>query len=65
LANKEAPRTLIARSRLKRFKQILEEKLIELRPTFRRRDDIAIVGSADALDEIQLATARWPERHTE
>src|SRR5258708_3997031 len=48
----------MTRIQLDKFKQILEEKLTELRPSFRKRDDIAIVRSADVLDEIQLATAR-------
>ena len=48
----------MTRNQLDIFKKALEEKLIELRPSLRRRDDIAIVRSADMLDEIQLATAR-------
>jgi len=48
----------MTRSQLDRFKKILEEKLIEMRPSLRARDAIAIVRSADMLDEIQLAAAR-------
>jgi DnaK suppressor protein len=48
----------MTRSQLDRLKKILEEKLIELRPSFQKRDDIAIVRSPDMLDEIQQATAR-------
>ena len=48
----------MTRSQLVRFKKILEEKLIEMRPSLRARDAIAIVRSADQLDEIQLAAAR-------
>jgi len=48
----------MTRSQLSSFKKILEETLLELKPSFCKRDDIAIVRSADMLDEIQLAAAR-------
>jgi len=48
----------MTRAELNRFRQILEAKLAELATVLRRRDEIAIEKSADAIDEVQRASER-------
>jgi len=48
----------MTRAELNRFKQILEAKQAELAGVLRRRDEIAIEKSADAIDEVQRAAER-------
>ena len=43
---------------LEDFKRILETMLVNLEPPLRKRDQIAIENTADALDEVQNAAAR-------
>ncbi|MDW8130098.1 MAG: TraR/DksA family transcriptional regulator [Bryobacterales bacterium] len=43
---------------LKKYREILERKRAELAETVRRRDEIAIEKSADAIDEVQRAAER-------
>ncbi len=45
-------------SDLKRYRQILEVKRKELAEVLRRRDEIAIEKSPDAIDEVQRAAER-------
>ncbi len=45
-------------SDLKKYREILERKRAELSETLRRRDEIAIEKSADAIDEVQRAAER-------
>ncbi len=42
----------------KKYREILERKRAELTETLRRRDEIAIEKSADAIDEMQRAAER-------
>ncbi len=42
----------------KKYREILERKRAELTETLRRRDEIAIEKSADAIDEVQRAAER-------
>ncbi|MBM3745005.1 MAG: TraR/DksA family transcriptional regulator [Acidobacteria bacterium] len=46
------------RNELNRSRQTLEAKQAELSSVLRRRDDIAIEKSADAIDEVQRAAER-------
>lgn len=48
----------MTRAELNRFRQILEAKQAELAGVLRRRDEIAIEKSADAIDEVQRAAER-------
>jgi DnaK suppressor protein len=48
----------MTRSELNKFRQTLEAKQAELAAVLRRRDDIAIEKSADAIDEVQRASER-------
>jgi DnaK suppressor protein len=43
---------------LKKYREMLEKKRAELAETVRRRDEIAIEKSADAIDEVQRAAER-------
>ncbi len=42
----------------KKYREILERKRAELTATLRRREEIAIEKSADAIDEVQRAAER-------
>jgi len=46
------------RTELEKYKRVLEAKAAELSAGLRKRDDIAIEKSPDALDEVQLAGER-------
>jgi len=46
------------RTELEKYKRVLEAKAGELSAGLRKRDDIAIEKSPDALDEVQLAGER-------
>jgi DnaK suppressor protein len=46
------------RTELEKYKRMLEAKQAELAAGLRKRDDIAIEKSPDALDEVQLAGER-------
>ena len=46
------------RTELEKYKRVLEAKQVELVAGLRKRDDIAIEKSPDALDEVQLAGER-------
>src|ERR1017187_4081409 len=46
------------RTELEKYKRVLEAKQAELVAGLRKRDDIAIEKSPDALDEVQLAGER-------
>jgi len=46
------------RTELEKYKRVLEAKQAELAAGLRKRDDIAIEKSPDALDEVQLAGER-------
>ena len=46
------------RTELEKYKRVLEVKAAELSLGLRKRDDIAIEKSPDALDEVQLAGER-------
>jgi DnaK suppressor protein len=46
------------RTELEKYKRVLEAKQTELAAGLRKRDDIAIEKSPDALDEVQLAGER-------
>ena len=46
------------RTELEKYKRVLEAKQAELSAGLRKRDDIAIEKSPDALDEVQLAGER-------
>ena len=48
----------MTKSELNRFRQTLEAKHAELAAVLRRRDEIAIEKSADAIDEVQRASER-------
>jgi DnaK suppressor protein len=48
----------MTKSELNRFRQTLEAKHAELAAVLRRRDDIAIEKSPDAIDEVQRAAER-------
>jgi DnaK suppressor protein len=48
----------MTKSELNRFKQILESKKAELSDVLKRRDEIAIEKSADAIDEVTRAAER-------
>jgi DnaK suppressor protein len=48
----------MTRAELNKFRQTLEAKQAELAATLRRRDEIAIEKSADAIDEVQRAAER-------
>jgi len=48
----------MTRAELNRFRQILEAKQAELAAVLRRRDEIAIEKSPDAIDEVQRAAER-------
>jgi DnaK suppressor protein len=48
----------MTKSELNRFRQTLEAKRAELADVLRRRDEIAIEKSADAIDEVQRAAER-------
>lgn len=48
----------MTKSELNRFRQTLEAKQSELAGILRRRDEIAIEKSADAIDEVQRAAER-------
>lgn len=48
----------MTKSELNRFRQTLEAKQGELAGILRRRDEIAIEKSADAIDEVQRAAER-------
>jgi DnaK suppressor protein len=48
----------MTKSELTKFKEILEAKQAELSGILRRRDEIAIEKSADAIDEVQRASER-------
>ena len=48
----------MTKSELNRFRQTLEAKQAELASILRRRDEIAIEKSADAIDEVQRAAER-------
>jgi DnaK suppressor protein len=43
---------------LQKYREMLEKKRAELAETVRRRDEIAIEKSADAIDEVQRAAER-------
>jgi RNA polymerase-binding transcription factor len=45
-------------TQLNTFRNILEARQAELRPSMRRRDDIAVERASDILDEVQLAAER-------
>jgi DnaK suppressor protein len=45
-------------TQLNTFRKILEARQAELRPSMRRRDDIAVERASDILDEVQLAAER-------
>jgi DnaK suppressor protein len=46
------------RTELEKYKRVLEAKQVELSAGLRKRDDIAIEKTPDALDEVQLAGER-------
>jgi len=46
------------RTELEKYKRVLEAKQAELAAGLRKRDDIAIEKTPDALDEVQLAGER-------
>ena len=48
----------MTKSEVKRFKQILNDRLSELAKVLRNREGIAIEKSPDALDEVQHAAER-------
>jgi DnaK suppressor protein len=48
----------MTKTELNRFRQTLEAKQAELAGILRRRDEIAIEKSADAIDEVQRAAER-------
>lgn len=48
----------MTKSEMNRFRQTLEAKQAELAGILRRRDEIAIEKSADAIDEVQRAAER-------
>lgn len=48
----------MTKSELNKFRQILEAKQAELADILRRRDEIAIEKSADAIDEVTRAAER-------
>ena len=48
----------MTKSELNKFRQILEARQAELAGILRRRDDIAIEKSADAIDEVTRAAER-------
>jgi DnaK suppressor protein len=48
----------MTKSELNRFRQTLEAKHAELAAVLRRRDEIAIEKSPDAIDEVQRASER-------
>jgi DnaK suppressor protein len=48
----------MTKSELNRFRQTLEAKHAELAAVLRRRDEIAIEKSPDAIDEVQRAAER-------
>lgn len=48
----------MTKSELAKFRQILEAKRAELSDVLRRRDEIAIEKSADAIDEVTRAAER-------
>jgi len=48
----------MSEAELRNYREILERKRAELAGTLRRRDEIAIEKSADAIDEVQRAAER-------
>ena len=48
----------MTKSELSKFKQILEAKQAELADILKRRDEIAIEKSPDAIDEVTRAAER-------
>jgi DnaK suppressor protein len=48
----------MTKSELNKFKQILEEKKAELSDVLKRRDEIVIEKSPDAIDEVTRASER-------